>query len=488
MRFLTRSLAGLLLFAVTLGLIALAAATLKSAIDVRFAPAGPGRPAAERSFSARVVRLEPSEVRPVLTAYGAVDSRRRLEVRAAAAGRIVDLAQPFSDGGRVAAGQLLVRVDPADARSALDLARAGRRDAELELHDATRSLELARDDLVVAQEQVALRQGAVDRQKGIGDRGFGTATDTETAELALSAAHQNLVARRQAVAQGEARVDRARMAIETQRLAIADAERRLADTELRAAFDGVLSGVSVVAGGLVSQNEKLAELVDPERLDVSFRVSTVQFGDLTDAGGDLLPLPVSVSLDVAGAEVSAGGTLQRVDAIVGAGLSGRLVYAALDAPGGLKPGDFVTVTVETPPIDGVAILPAAAVGADGFLLAVGPGDRLEEVRADIVRRQGDDVIVRVGDLAGREVVARRTPLLGKGILVRPVRGDRQSAAGAGTETAMVDLTPERRAALIALVEGNDALAPEVRERLLAQLRDGPVPAAMIARIEARMGG
>ena len=490
MRFLTRSLAGLLLFALTLGLLAVGLATLKSAIEISLAPPDPGRPAAERSFSARVARLEPGQIAPVLTLYGEIASRRTLELRAAAAGQIVELAAGFADGARVSAGQLLVRVDPADAQSARDLAQAGLRDAEVELRDATRSLELARADLAVAQEQVALRQGAYDRQKGIGNRGFGTATDLETAELALSAARQALVSRRQAVAQAEARVDKAGTAIERQKLALADAERRLAETELRAGFDGVLSGVTAVAGGLVAKAEKLGELVDPDDLEVSFRVSTAKFASLVDAEGHLMPLGVTAALDVAGAEISAEGRLARVDATVGAGLSGRLVFASLNAPRGLKPGDFVTVRVQTRPLDGVALLPAAAIGPDGTLLVVGEGDRLEAVRAEVVHHEGDAVMIRVGALAGREVVTERSPLLGAGILIRPIRDGAQSGEAAEDETkaALIDLTPERRAELIALVEGNDRLPKDARERILVQLREGRVPAEMVQRIEARMGG
>jgi multidrug efflux pump subunit AcrA (membrane-fusion protein) len=490
MRFLTRSLAGLFLFALTLGLIAVGFGALKSAIDIRMAPPEAGRPAAERSFSARVARLEPGRIAPVLTAYGEIQSRRTLELRAAAAGQIVELAPDFADGARVKAGQILVRIDPADAQSALGLAKAGLRDAEVELRDATRSLELARADLAVAEEQVALRQGAYDRQKGIGTRGFGTATDLETAELALSTAKQALVSRRQALAQGEARVDKAGTAIGRQKLTLADAERRLAETELRAGFDGVLSGVVAVAGGLVAKTEKLGELVDPDDLEVSFRVSTAQFSTLTDAEGNLMTLPVTAALDIYGAELTAPGELTRVDATVGAGLSGRLVFATLHEPRGLKPGDFVTVGIEAPPLDGVALLPAAAVGSDGMLLVLGDGDRLEAVPAEVLRQQGDDVIIRVGDLAGREVVTERSPLLGAGILIRPIRDSARSGANgaAETEAAMIDLTPERRAELIALVEGNGQMPRDTKERLLVRLREGKVPADMVQQIETRMGG
>jgi len=478
------------LFAVTVGLIAVAAALLKSAIDIRMAPPAPGRAAEERSFSARVATLEPSSIAPTLTAYGEVRSRRTLELRALAAGQIVELSPDFENGRRVTAGALLLRTDPADAQSALDLAEAGLREAEVEGRDAARSLELARADLQLAEEQVTLRRGAFDRQKGISDRGFGTATDIETAELALAIANQNLGNSRQAIAQAEARIDKAATAFDRQKLALADAERRLADTELRAEFGGVLSAVTAVAGGLVSNSEKVGELIDPDNLEVLFRVSTAQFQELADKKGELMPLPVTASLDIYGAQITAMGALARVDATVGAGLSGRLVYAALNEANGLKPGDFVTVSVTEPPLHGVARLPAAALGANGALLVVGEGDRLEEAPADILRREGDEIILRVGNLAGREVVTERAPFLGAGILIRPVRDGRNSGSGgvAKDRAAMIDLTPERRAELMALVEGNGSMPPEAKERLLLRLREDRVPAEVVERIEARRGG
>ena len=489
MRFLTRSLTGLFLLAITLGFLAAGFAALKSAIEIRTASSMAGRPSAERSFSARVARLEPQRIAPSLTAYGEVQSRRTLELRAPAAGEVVELAPGLADGARVTAGQLLVRTDPADAQSAVALARAGLTNAEAEVRDAAYALELAQADLKVAEEQVTLRQGAYDRQKGIGERGFGTATDIETAELALSTANQSLVARRQSLAQAQARVDQSKTALEMQKLTLAEAERRLSETELRAGFAGVLTGVTVVAGGLVAKSEKLGELVDPNDLEVSFRVSTEQYSHLADAEGRLAALPVIVELETSSGHFGATGTLSRVDATVGAGVSGRLLFATLKDPVGLKPGDFVTVTVAEAPIDGVALLPAVAVGPDGTLLLVGAENRLEAAPAEIVRRQGDAVIVRVGDLAGREVIIDHSPLLGAGILVRPVRGDEKSEApAAGRDSTMIDLTPERRAALISFVEGSGQMGPDAKERLLAQLREDRVPAATVQRIEARMGG
>lgn len=489
MRFLSRSLLGLFLLALTLALLAVAGATLKSAFDIRNADTGPSQPAEERAFTARVVTLAPGRIAPVMTAFGEVRSRRRLELRAAAAGPIVELAPEFADGTAVEAGQLLVRIDPADAQSALDLARTGMREAEAEARDAERALGLANDDLAAAEVQEALRARALERQKDIAGRGLGTAADLEAAELAVSNARQGVVSRRQALALAEARAEKALTALDRQRLTVADAERRLAETELRAKFSGVLSGVTAVAGGLVAKTEKLGELIDPEALEVAFRVSTAQYARLIDDDGRLKPLAVKAALDVFGAELTARGSLARVDAAVGEGLSGRLVFATLDTARGFRPGDFVTLAIAEPPLDGVALIPARAVGSDGTILVLGPGDRLESAPAEVLRRQGDEVILRVGDLAGREVVVERTALLGAGILVRPVRGNGAALAdGVETPAVLVDLTPERRAALIAFVEESGAMPAEAKSRVLAQLREDRVPVEVVSRIEARMGG
>ncbi len=59
MRFFGRSLIGVFLLAVTLGILAFAGQVVFSAVQSRFADKGPGMPAREREFSASVMRVEP---------------------------------------------------------------------------------------------------------------------------------------------------------------------------------------------------------------------------------------------------------------------------------------------------------------------------------------------------------------------------------------------------------------------------------------------
>lgn len=487
MRFLRQSLIGLFLAALVAALLIYAGQQIMGAIQARMNDGGRPPQARERVFAVNLRPARMERVTPILEAFGQVESRRTLELRTAVGGRVIWLAENFVEGGAVAAGQDLVWIDPADAESARDRVKSDLLDAEAEQRDAGRALELAKDELAAARAQEDLRQRAFQRQKDLEARGVGSAATVETAELALSAARQAVLSLRLALAQAEARVDQAATQLARAKIALGEAERDLADTTIAAGFAGTLSNVTLVEGRLVSANEKLAELIDPSALEVAFRISTAQYARLLDDKGALIAAPVSATLDVSGAALSASGVISRDSAAAGDGQSGRLIYARLDSAPGFKPGDFVTVAVEEPAIDGVARLPASAYDASGTVLVLGAEDRLEALPVELVRRQGDEVLLRGEGLAGREVVIGRTPLLGPGIRVRPLRED-ANAAPAPDEAALLELTDERRARLVAFVEASKVMPEPVKTRMLAQLGATKVPAQLVERIEARMGG
>lgn len=485
MRFLRQSLLGVFLASVALALLIWAGQLVLDAVQSRMNADKKPPAARERVFAVNVQTAQSGTVTPVLEAFGKVQSRRTLELRSAMGGRVIGLSENFVDGGTVHAGEVLVRIDPAKAQTELDRARSDLMDAEAEERDAARALILAGHELQAAEDQATLRAQAMQRQQDLVERGVGSAATAETAELADAQARQAVLSRQIAVAQAEARVDQAATRLARARLALDLAERDLAETEVFASFDGTLSGVTLVEGRLVSVNEKLAELIDPTALEVAFRISTAQYARLLDASGRLIGAPVTVKLDVTGADLVAQGSISRDSAAAGDGQSGRLIYAGLDAAPGFKPGDFVTVSVEEPPLLNVVQLPASALDASGTVLVLSAEDRLEELPVSLLRRQGDHVLVRGDGLEGREVVIGRTPLLGPGIKVRPLRVE----AGAGEpDVSLLELSDERRARLVAFVEGNDRMPADVKQRLLGQLAEARVPARLVQRLEERTGG
>ena len=484
MRFLRRSLIGIFLLSVTLAVFAMAGRTVVMAVQDRMNAEPRSFPQNERVLAVNVLEFQPQTIAPVLTVFGELRSQRVLELRPSVGGTVVEVAESFVEGGAVRQGEVLLRIDPVDAEAALARVRADIRDAEAELRDAERALDLARDELAAAESQADLRARALTRQQDLADRGVGTAAAIEEAELALASANQSVLSRRQAEAQAEARLDQAVTRLEREEINLAEADRTLVDTTITARFDGALSDVLVIEGGRVTANERVAQLIDPDRLEVAFRVSTSQYARLLGEDGNLLEAPVTVTLDVEGVDLTATGTISRESAAVGEGATGRLIFARLDAAPGFRPGDFVTVSIAEPELPFVARVPSTAVAADNTVLAVGEGDRLRSVPVELLRRQGDDVLIRSRELPGELIVAERTPLLGAGIRVRPIT---PGIAEAGPqEPEMVTLDEERKARLVAFVEGS-RMPDEAKSRILSQLEGSEVPAEMVARLESRMG-
>ena len=290
------------------------------------------------------------------------------------------------------------------------------------------------------------------------------------------------MSRREAIQKAKLKLEQSGNIVNRRKLNLSNAERLLSETELYAEFNGRLANVSVTSGGLVNNNERLASLIDPSDLEVSFRVSTSQYNYLSDNNGLLIDSPVEVALEVMGDDLVVEGRLTRESASVVEGSSGRLLFAKLSKSTGLRPGDFVSVSVKEPVLKNIFIMPASAIGRNDTILLVNAEDRLEEMTVELLRRQGENVVIRSDDLDGKEFVSKYSQLLGKGIKIKPIR-----AKVAGDEVfsgpEMIELDEKRRARLIAAVESNAYIPKNVKKKILTALSKKKVRADMVERLE-----
>lgn len=418
MRFLLRSLIGtLIVLALAAGALSFGVARLGEARE-KAAIERPKRPAPERVYTIRDRILEPVTVTPTLTAYGTIEAGRVLDVRAAQPGRVVDLPGSFRDGAAVAAGALLLRIDPATTRSRESDAMNTLADARSRESQAVQAVALAEAELSAAQTQFNLRRDALRRRVDLAQRGLVAKTAVEADQLALASADQAVIARRQALQNARKQVEQARLAIQRADNTVADTRRDVADTAIRAPFAGVLNETNATLGRLVGTNETLGQLIDLTSLEVAFRVSDAQFSRLLGEDGGLLPLDAQVSLSLGERSIDTRAVLARVAAVTGAE-GGRTVYATIlaDARTPLRPGDFVTVAVTEPPLRQVAEIPARAATEDGRIFVIGEDNRLEEATVRIVRRLQDTLIIADAPF-GERIVAELRPQLGPGIKVQ----------------------------------------------------------------------
>ena len=482
MRFFKRGLFGLFLTGLTVGLLLVGVYIFQNAQNEREQSKGK-RTQRERSFTVNVMTIELGTIAPELIAFGEVVSGRTLELRTAASGALVEMSHNFREGGAVSKGELLFATDPASATATHALAETELREAEAELSEAREALILSNDELKAAERQFALRIQAADRQKSLRTRGVGTEAALETAELSASSAETSALGKRQGVANAKARINRAQTGLTRREINVAEATRKLNDLSVHATFDGVLANVSGVLGGLTNANERLGELIDPDALEVSFRISSAQFANLSSAEGGIEAAKVNVFFTGLSEPIPA--TVERSSAAVGEGLTGREIFARLTGTqvASVRTGDFVSVKIFEPALRGVTQIPAMAANAAGEVLVVGDDNRLTAANVTVLRKQGDNIIVRARDISGQRIVTRRAPQLGAGILIVPRDANAKTVLKAPEG---VKLTPEQQMKMTAFIKG-EQMSDDVKKRMLDRIATGRVSQRMYDRISASMG-
>ena len=307
----------------------------------------------ERVWAVDAVEVRHGTVRPELELFGEIVAGRRSELRSLVAGPIVEMGANFREGGRVEQGELLLRIDPFDFRTAVSESQSLLKEAEARLVKLKRDLERARE---LFQEKNVSEQFVDD--------------------AALAVVEQDAL-------------------VEQRRIALERAERDMQESRLVAPYDGVISGLNADLGKQLTVNDKVADLIDTSRLEVRFSLSNAQFGRLLNSEGSMIGRPVEVGWSVGSGQRSYSARIERSGAEIQAASGGVDVYAVIDTGGAqvaLRPGAFVTVRVADKAYAEVVELPDSALYGEDLVYVIRDG-RLAERRIKVHGFSGTNMLV-----------------------------------------------------------------------------------------------
>lgn len=334
---------------------ALALAATLAACGGKGEAARRGRPVAVRTAVAQEKRA-PIEVRTV----GRIVSNRSVALRPQVSG--VLLAARFTEGQRVAQGQVLLEIDPRPYAATLAEARA-RRDQERVKADNARAetarlSELAAKDLIGRQEFETAKATAAAAQAG-----------AEAAEAALQRAELNL-----------------------------------SWCTLRAPISGRTGRLLVQPGNLVSAStpEPIVTIEQVTPVFASFSIPERYLSLLRQRGRE----PRVLVKPSGGPEET--GALEFIDNAVDPTTATILLKARLpNDDEALWPGQIVEISIALAERAKAVVVPASAVsqGQQGDYLFVVKGDRTVELRTVAIDQvAGDEAIIGRGLAAGETVV------------------------------------------------------------------------------------
>jgi RND family efflux transporter MFP subunit len=343
----------------------------------------------------RVQEVEPGSVELMVKAHGTVVPRTESELVPQVAGEVLWVSPSFVSGGFFAAGEPLVRIDPADTQVALETARATVARAQSEHARARKE----------RQRQQRLAEGSVASEARI--------DDAENA-FRVSAA---------ALREARARLERA--------------ERDLERTELRAPYDGRVRRESVDVGQFVNRGAPIAVVYAIDYAEVRLPVPDRQLAYLdlslgfqADPADERPGPPVLLRAEFAGRTHEWHGHVVRTEGELDPRSRMVHVVARVADPYDRDDGDatplavgmFVEAEIQGRRVDDAVVLPRAALREGDRVLVVDAEDRLHFRDVEVLRTRREEVVISGGLDAGERVCVSPLPAAVEGMSVRVLDG------------------------------------------------------------------
>jgi multidrug efflux pump subunit AcrA (membrane-fusion protein) len=340
-------------------------------------------------------------------ATGSLAADVQTDVAPTVGGRIISVGVDL--GSFVQKGQVLVQLDPADARLRLEQSQAALQQAESSVQQAEAHIALAPgqkfDPNNVAEvksakaaydlAEIQLRRfekliesgdvprSGYDQQKAQRDQ------LREQYQAALSQANQSYAA-----------VLTARASAEAARVAVAQSQKGLRDVTVYSPISGYVADRPADVGEYVSTSSKVATIVRTNPLRVRIDIPEQAISTVRD--GQSVSVTVSDYPDR-----SFSGRVARVSPNVSAQSRTLTVEAEVEnADNILKPGQFATVRVLMQQTDPATLVPAAAVKTDGTTARVFViKDGVAHERLVATGQRENDLVEVKGNVAAGELVA-----------------------------------------------------------------------------------
>lgn len=350
-------------------------------------------------FLVELSTVEPSDHAVTIYSQGTLQAKRQITLSSEVSAAVLELSPQFSAGSRFAKGDVLVTLDPADYRVAVQRAKAGLASAR-----ATLELEQARSEQAMKDWKSFAKKG-------------------KPSELLLNIPQLN----------------GAKANVKSALADLAKAERDLSKTKVIAPFDGVVLSKAVDVGQFVISSGQLGQIAGRSIGEVRLSLSDVDVErlDLLNTNLDKKPLPVKIFN--AGGVLVSDGRLARLEA--GKDARTLLNYAIVEIDNPLNKGlffnDFLYAEIEAKPLSKVFAIPIAWLMSDDRLGLFEEG-QLNLVQLKILYRNQQFAYVSEGIDSNDLIVTTPIQSAQQGMKLRPAKTHQPTPENTGKTAQPVE--------------------------------------------------
>jgi RND family efflux transporter MFP subunit len=351
------------------------------------------RPVSERTISVETMTVHGRSLTFTVMSQGSVQPRTQTTLVSEVSGRVNEVSDKLVVGGFFRAGELILKLDPADYRVAVDQARA---------------------NLISAQAQLALETAQSEQAAREWDM---SGRPRENAPI--------LALRTPYLREAEARLLLAESELER-------AERQLARTEIRAPYDALVAEKMADIGQYLGIGSQVARLFATDYAEVRLPLSDADLAwlDLPQPGwiNDRDLAPVTLSADVGGVSHKWSAVIVRTEGMVDTSSRMHYAVARIDDPyalaqhrsnRALPAGTFVRASLTGIHANNIFPLPHRAIRNGNQVLLMDAEQRLRQRQVNIVRSDADWVYIDQGLSDNDNVIVSPVQIPIEGMQVTP---------------------------------------------------------------------
>ena len=369
--------------------------------------------------SVKVLAVTPQTRTMDIQAFGTIKPRKQVNLAAEISGRILWVHPDFTAGGAVSMDQVLIRMDPRTHELSHRSAKVRVVQAQTDIQNLEQEVLNLKKEIALSRSAVKLARREMERTRALKDQQFASGTVLDQVEQRHLNARIQLQSLENRLSLTPSQLARKKASLSMAQVEADKAALTLSKTQISSSFEGWVLEKSIEVGEFVSPGQSLGRLYERGKLDLEVSIPAEQVHWLKTGGGQNpggLTAMVWAASQAPGKGETAGdskGVRARVTHIEAA-LDDRTrtlgVVLELEATKnpGLKPGTFVTCRIQGKRAERVFVLPRHLLTPDGYLYLYEKG-RLSIRRAEVLRKEGDEVFIRRGLSPGDRVIVSPLP-------------------------------------------------------------------------------
>lgn len=233
---------------------------------IKTRPDPPAQPVEEQVWTVDAERIELASAAPEITLYGEVGAPRLARLTAAVTASVQE--RRVDAGDQVAKGELLLKLDPREARLALSAREAQIDDIRAQLQTTALDHEANEEALAIDLKLLALAEREVERIRQLEGRRVSSQSQLDQALRTYHQQNLSVAARKRDIASYPARRARLEAQLRNAETALENARLDLERTDISAPFAGRVVSVETAPGARVRNGDALLSLYQSDRLEV----------------------------------------------------------------------------------------------------------------------------------------------------------------------------------------------------------------------------